>query len=81
MIEEVAFKRIDIRLAQKLLNLMDNSNIVWATHQALAVELGTAREVISRQVQEFQRKGWVKATRGEIEILNTAKVEMLAKST
>jgi CRP/FNR family transcriptional regulator len=81
VIEEVAFKRIDIRLAQKLLNLMDNSNIVRATHQALAVELGTAREVISRQVQEFQRKGWVKATRGEIEILNAAQVEMLAKST
>jgi hypothetical protein len=32
-------------------------------------------------VQEFQRKGWVKATRGEIEILNAAQVEMLAKST
>jgi len=80
VIEEVAFKRIDIRLAQKLLSLMDSSNIVKATHQTLAVELGTAREVISRQVQEFQRKSSVKATRGEIVILDTAQLETLAKS-
>ncbi len=80
VIEEVAFKRIDIRLAQKLLGLMDGAHSLRATHQNLAVELGSAREVISRQLQEFQRKGWVKATRGEIEILNPAKLEILAGS-
>jgi len=80
VIEEVAFKRIDIRLAQKLLSLMDSTNTIRATHQKLAVELGSAREVISRQVQEFQRKGWVKATRGEIEILEAPKLEALAGS-
>jgi len=31
---------------------------VDATHQELAVELGTAREVVSRQLKDFERRGW-----------------------
>ncbi len=81
VIEEVAFKRIDIRLAQSLLELKDSADRIQATHQKLAVELGSAREVISRQLQEFQRKGWVKASRGEITILDTHQLEMLAGSS
>lgn len=66
VIEEVAFKRIDIRLAQKLLELGRGSGHVHLTHQQLATELGSAREVISRQLQEFQRRGWISATRGDV---------------
>jgi CRP/FNR family transcriptional regulator len=68
IIEEVAFKRIDIRLAQKLLALGRSSGHVHLTHQQLATELGSAREVISRQLQEFQRRGWISATRGDVEL-------------
>jgi CRP/FNR family transcriptional regulator len=81
VIEEVAFKRIDIRLAQRLLELKDNTDKIRATHQNLAVELGSAREVISRQLQEFQRRGWVKANRGEIDILAADQLETLAGSS
>jgi CRP/FNR family transcriptional regulator, anaerobic regulatory protein len=80
VIEEVAFKRIDIRLAQKLLELKNADNTILATHQNLAVELGSAREVISRQLQEFQRKLWVKVNRGAIEILDTEGLRRLANS-
>lgn len=66
VIEEVAFKRIDIRLAQKLLELGREAGHVHLTHQQLATELGSAREVISRQLQEFQRRGWISATRGDV---------------
>ena len=66
VIEEVAFKRIDIRLAQKLLELGRGSGHVHLTHQQLATELGSAREVISRQLQEFQRRGWISAARGDV---------------
>ena len=65
VIDEVAFSRIDIRLAQKLLDLSDAEGRVALTHQQLASELGTAREVISRQLHEFQRRKWISATRGE----------------
>jgi CRP/FNR family transcriptional regulator len=81
VIEEVAFKRIDIRLAQRLLELKDSADKIRATHQNLAVELGSAREVISRQLQEFQRRGWVKANRGEIDILAADQLETLAGSS
>jgi CRP/FNR family transcriptional regulator len=80
VIEEVAFKRIDIRLAHRLLELKNKTNTVMATHQNLAVELGSAREVISRQLQEFQRRAWVKASRGAIELLDMPSLENLAGS-
>ena len=69
VIEEIAFQKVDIRLAQKLLELADKELQLKATHAQLAAELGTAREVISRQLQEFQRRGWVKTARGAVTII------------
>lgn len=71
LIEEVAFSRIDIRLAQRLVELADADGRVAMTHQQLASELGTAREVISRQLLEFQRRGWLTTARGELTLTNT----------
>jgi CRP/FNR family transcriptional regulator, anaerobic regulatory protein len=78
IIEEVAFTRIDVRLAQRLLSMADGRNHVSATHQEFANELGSAREVISRQLQEFQRRGWIKAARGDIELTDKAALAGLA---
>jgi len=78
VIDEVAFSRIDIRLAQKLLKLADGGGHVTQTHQQLAAELGTAREVISRQLQEFQRRGWVAAGRGDVSLTDAAALAQLA---
>ena len=58
VIDEVAFQRLDIRLAQKLLDHVASDQRVSMTHQQLAAELGTAREVVSRQLHEFQRRVW-----------------------
>jgi CRP/FNR family transcriptional regulator len=68
LIEEVAFGRIDMRLAQFLADRADKDGQIKGTHQELAVELGTAREVISRQLKDFERRGWVALYRGRIEI-------------
>jgi CRP/FNR family transcriptional regulator len=68
VIEDIAFARMDVRLAQKLLQLKNAKGEVEATHQQLAFELGTAREVVSRQLHEFQRRGWLKSGRGVIAI-------------
>lgn len=81
VIEEVAFRRVDIRLAQKLIELAGNSEIIHLTHHQLATELGTAREVVSRQLQEFQRRGWISATRGEVRLTNTAALGVFAQSS
>lgn len=78
VIEEIAFRRMDIRLAQKLIELAAEDGTVRATHQQMAAELGTAREVVSRQLSEFQRREWVAQSRGEIRILDRAALADLA---
>ena len=78
MIDEVAFQRIDVRLAHKLIELAEGRDAVATTHQKLSVELGTAREVISRQLQEFQRRGWIAQARGVVNILDAQELEQLA---
>ena len=80
LIEEVAFGRIDMRLAQCLLDKADASGGVRATHQDLSVELGTAREVVSRQLKEFERHGWLALGRGQITLSNPGALRQLATS-
>ena len=59
-----------MQLAAHRLQKAADHDHVTATHQEFASELGSAREVISRQLQEFQRHGWIKASRGEIRIVD-----------
>lgn len=80
VIEEIAFQKVDIRLAQKLLGLSRGAGELKATHAQLAAELGTAREVISRQLQEFQRRGWVKTARGVVYLTDLEALDALAHS-
>lgn len=68
LIDEVAFERIDTRLANKLIELAGPDGQLSMTQAQLAAELGSAREVISRQLQEFQRHGWLVLARGTISI-------------
>jgi len=72
LIEEVAFGRIDQRLASCLLRRARGGAEVEATHQELAMELGTAREVVSRQLKEFERRRWTASGRGRVMLLNCA---------
>lgn len=68
LIDEVAFGRIDARLAHLLIDRVDADGRVVATHSDLAMELGSAREVISRQIKEFERRGWITARRGLVQV-------------
>lgn len=79
LIEEVAFQRIDVRLAQKLLELAGSRQHIAATHQDLANELCSAREVISRQLSEFARRGWLRVARGTVEIIDGSALTQLAR--
>ncbi len=80
VIDELAFRRVDIRLAQKLITLQKEDNRLTVTHQQLAAELGTAREVISRQLQEFQRRGLVKLSRGTVHLTDVGELKILANN-
>lgn len=78
IIDEVAFGRIDIRLAGRLLALAGEAAELRITHQGLATELGTAREVVSRQLTEFQRRGWIEQRRGVVVLRDRAALRDLA---
>ncbi|WP_210397338.1 Crp/Fnr family transcriptional regulator [Motiliproteus sediminis] len=68
LVQEVAFERIDLRLARYLVSQSETRVEVRATHQELATELGSAREVVSRQLKEFERRGWIQLGRGTIRV-------------
>jgi len=80
LIDDIVFQRMDVRLASRLLELADENGVVHATHAFLGTELGTAREVISRTLSEFQRRGWVQQSRGEVRILRQAGLEEHARA-
>jgi CRP/FNR family transcriptional regulator, anaerobic regulatory protein len=79
LLEEVAFGRIDQRLASRLLELGRGRNEIKITHHDLAVELGTAREVVSRQLKEFERLGWVRLARGHILVIESDALDELVR--
>lgn len=79
LIEEVAFGRIDMRLAAWLAGRADSEGQIRATHQEIAVELGTAREVVSRQLKEFERRGWLDIQRGRLTLCNRAALLSLSQ--
>lgn len=80
LIDDVAFARIDTRLAHKLVELSTPGGTIAMTQQQLAAELGSAREVISRQLQEFQRHGWIGLARGTIAIRDAGALKAYARS-
>lgn len=70
-INEIVFERMDLRLLKYIVQLHEkHGNNMTITHQSIANELGTAREVISRLLKDFEQKKWIKLSRGTIEILD-----------
>ncbi len=70
LVEEVVFRRMDERLADLLHSLTRHTALIHKTHEELAAELGTAREVVSRTLKEFERKGWIQLSRGTITVVH-----------
>lgn len=69
LIDSIAFKQVDIRLIKKLIEHQNKQgNNIKVTHQELAKEVGSAREVISRLLKQLERKGLIELDRGIIRI-------------
>ena len=79
LVEALSFGHIEIRLARLLLQLSTQSARIETTHQTLATELGSAREVVSRQLKEFERKGLVALQRGSLSITDHEALQAIAK--
>lgn len=78
LVEEVAFRKLDQRLAALLLG---KGRVVHATHQQLADELGSVREMVSRLLKGFTEQGLVRLGREQIEVLDAAGLRKVASVT
>ena len=78
VIQNVAFASIDSRLAARLLALAADGHELSITHQQLAAEIGTAREVVSRHLKAFEKRGWVSLGRGRVELRNAGPLRAAA---
>ena len=76
-LEAVSFRRVDARLAELILRRPGTAGEVKVTHQQLADELGTAREVVSRGLAAWASEGWVQLGRGRIQVLRPEKLRTL----
>jgi CRP/FNR family transcriptional regulator len=74
LVEAVAFQRLDQRLAALL---CARGPRLVATHQQLADELGTVREIVSRLLRRFERDGWVVLGRERIEVADAAALQQI----
>ena len=70
VLEQVAFVKVEQRLARQLLASANASGIIDQTHQDLSVAIGSAREVVSRRLEAFAKRGLVSLERGQILILD-----------
>ena len=78
LVEEVAFRKLDQRLAALLLG---KGRVVRATHQQLADELGSVREMVSRLLKGFAEQGLVRLGREQVEVLDAAGLRAVASVT
>ena len=75
IVDEVAFRRMDVRVASLIGTRCRVQNPMRITHQEIAAELGSSREVISRILEDFAARGDIRSGRGEIEVLDFESLE------
>lgn len=79
-VDEVAFQSLDARLARRLLSLGNASPRIAITHDQLAHDLGSAREVISRKLKAWDVSGLINRDRGTVTLLQPDKLRILTTS-
>jgi CRP/FNR family transcriptional regulator, anaerobic regulatory protein len=77
LVDEVAFQRLDRRLAAALLG---HGPELAVTHQELANVLGTVREMVTRLLRRFEREGWIELARERIRIRDGAALRRVAEA-
>jgi CRP/FNR family transcriptional regulator len=78
MIEDVLFHALPQRLVRWLIGAA-RDGVVTATHQHIAAELGTAREVVTRALKHFERDGLIAVDRGQITLVDKDRLAALSR--
>jgi len=79
VVETLAFTALESRVAAAVLRLAGTAPEIRATHEAIATEIGSAREVVSRQLGVLAKQGLVGLSRGRIQLLDRAGLESVAR--
>ncbi|RST87995.1 Crp/Fnr family transcriptional regulator [Aquibium carbonis] len=77
VLEQVAFVRIEERLAGFLMERADAAGVVQMTHHQIAAAIGSAREVVSRRLEALAARGYVDLDRGQIRIVDRPRLSVL----
>lgn len=78
LLEDVSFKRTDLRIIEKIVkDSVLLGKVINTTHQKIAKDLGTAREVVSRFLKELEHQNLIRLSRGKIEVTNLEKLKNL----
>lgn len=75
IIDDVVFRKMDERVIELLLKKNNESNQIEMTHEEISMELGTAREVVSRIMKLLEKEGLVELSRGKILIVDVKQLE------
>ena len=80
--EQIIWKSFDKRLANFLIqeSAIENTSKLKITHEKIANHMGTAREVVTRMLRYFQNEGWIRLSRGTIEIIDSANLSVLGRN-
>jgi CRP/FNR family transcriptional regulator len=78
LVEEVAFQSVDHRLARYLCERFADADTLETTHAAIAAELGTAREVVSRLLRDMERAGALATGRGRLRLRDPGVLSRMA---
>lgn len=80
VVEEVAFKRLDVRLAEQFARSLEQGTTkIDKTHAELAADVGSSREVVSRVLRDFTHRGLIISTRGHTEIIDVDAIKALSR--
>lgn len=79
LLEQILFMSFDRRLALFLLEHAGPDGELKATHEEIARDMGTAREVVTRMLRYFQSEGMVRLSRGRVALADVKKLEKMAK--
>lgn len=82
LMEQIIWKSFDKRLAEFLIqeSAIEKTNHLKITHEKIANHMGTAREVVTRMLRYFQNEGWIRLSRGTIELIHPEKLTALTEN-
>jgi len=79
LVEAITYQKLDQRLAALLVRRSKDGPTIAATHQAIADELGSVREIVTRLLRSFEDRGYVELGRERIRVLDATALGELTR--